>query len=388
MFAIPSSYPLQNVSADDLKGLVKALWDWNLCKSCQLGPGQQPCSPQPCPGMRWARMNTFFGYYERITASYVPDIVAGIPPALANHGDLFSIIRLLKENPDTQRSQLTAIHFASHCGEPIPTIGDRNRAFNLALRAMTTITCCLETRSADILEAGLQPLPWKDDESWTQFLSTALPATDWTATGFDGGGDAASRRINDLVTARRLVKVARLRFLPTDELRDHLKLNQQDGTVELYRHTAFLKESLIASRTETKGHIPRALATEVLNSIQKTLFPSTADAQILLRSLVSKHDLDPDCLKFEPSTYQLEGEGVSAYRHLEPLLVELYEELDNPTPRGLLEKWLERKSGARYVMMATLGGVAIAIVLGMLALGVSIFQAWVGWQQWQHPIGN
>jgi len=64
----------------------------------------------------------------------------------------------------------------------------------------------------------------------------------------------------------------------------------------------------------------------------------------------------------------------------------LYDELENPTPRGFFEKWLERRSGARYVMMATLTGVVIAIILGMFGLAVSIFQAWVGWQQWKHPI--
>ncbi|KAF4973927.1 hypothetical protein FZEAL_9113 [Fusarium zealandicum] len=82
------------------------------------------------------------------------------------------------------------------------------------------------------------------------------------------------------------------------------------------------------------------------------------------------------------------GEGATGYRYLDSRIMELYEELETPTPRGFLEKWLERKSGARYVMMATLGGVAIAVFLGALALAVSIFQAWVGWQQWQHPVGN
>ena len=132
----------------------------------------------------------------------------------------------------------------------------------------------------------------------------------------------------------------------------------------------------------------RRIAMEILNSIQKTLFPSTADATILLRSLISKHNLDADCLRFEPSAYQVAGETSSGYRYLEQRLVELYEELDNPTPRGYLEKWLERKSGARYVMMVTLAGVAIAIMLGALALAVSIFQAWVGWQQWKHPVAG
>ncbi|KAF5009709.1 hypothetical protein FDECE_4055 [Fusarium decemcellulare] len=386
MFDIPSPYPLRDVSSEDLKGLAKALWNWNLCEPCrsQCEPGQVPCSPQPCSGMRWARMRPFFDYYAKITASYVPDIVAGTPSALSNHNDLFTILRLLKENPDKKRSELTSSHFATRDGEA-PTPDDQHRAFNLAVRVMTTVTCCLDNRSVDTLEAGLQPIPWRDNMTWMEFFSTAFPVIDLNPSDSQ---EATSRRINELVTARRLMKVARLRFMPTDELRNHLKLNQQDGTVELYHHTAFLKESLIASGATTEGHIPRQLAIEVLDSIQKTLFPSTADARILLSSLVSKHKLDPDCLRFEPSSYLLEGEGASGYRYLESRMVELYEELDNPTPRGFLEKWLERKSGARYVMMVTLGGVGIAIILGALALAVSIFQAWVGWQQWQHPVGN
>ncbi|KAF4465361.1 hypothetical protein FALBO_7794 [Fusarium albosuccineum] len=350
MFDIPSPYPLRDVSSEDLKGLAKALWNWNLCEPCrsQSEPGQVPCSPQPCPGMRWARMKPFFDYYTNITATYVPDIVAGTPPALSNHGDLFAIIRLLRENQNTKRSELTSGHFLTRDGEA-PTPDDQDRAFNVAVRVMTTVTCCLDNRNSQ---------------------------------------EATSRRINELVTERRLMKVAWLQFVPTDELWNHLKLNQKDGTVELDHHTAFLKESLIASGATTEGHIPRQLAIEILDSIQKTLFPSTADARILLSSLVSKQKLDPDCLRFEPSSYLLEAEGTSGYRYLESRMVELYEELDNPTPRGFLEKWLERKSGARYVMMVTLGGVGIAIVLGALALAVSIFQAWVGWQQWQHPVSN
>ena len=68
--------------------------------------------------------------------------------------------------------------------------------------------------------------------------------------------------------------------------------------------------------------------------------------------------------------------------------MDLYEELENPKPRGWIEKWLERKSGARYVMMATLLGVVIAILLGVAALALGGYQAWLGYQQWQHPVSN
>jgi len=51
-----------------------------------------------------------------------------------------------------------------------------------------------------------------------------------------------------------------------------------------------------------------------------------------------------------------------------------------------MEKWFERKSGARYVMMATIAGVFLAIFLGMASLAVGGYQAWIGYQQWQHPV--
>jgi hypothetical protein len=66
----------------------------------------------------------------------------------------------------------------------------------------------------------------------------------------------------------------------------------------------------------------------------------------------------------------------------------LYSEIENPKPRGFLGQCMERKSGARHVMMATLAGVMIAVILGLLGLGVSIFQAWVGYQQWKHPVAD
>jgi hypothetical protein len=57
----------------------------------------------------------------------------------------------------------------------------------------------------------------------------------------------------------------------------------------------------------------------------------------------------------------------------------------NPTPKGF-EKWFERKSGARYVMMATIAGVILAILLGIASLALGAYQAWIGYQQWQHPL--
>lgn len=39
-------------------------------------------------------------------------------------------------------------------------------------------------------------------------------------------------------------------------------------------------------------------------------------------------------------------------------------------------------------MLATLIGVTLAVILGMAGLAVGGYQAWVGYQQWQHPGGS
>jgi len=66
--------------------------------------------------------------------------------------------------------------------------------------------------------------------------------------------------------------------------------------------------------------------------------------------------------------------------------MDLYDEIENPKPRGLLDTWLEQRSKARHVMLATLVGVMIAILLGLLGLIVGIFQAWVSYKAWKYPV--
>jgi hypothetical protein len=129
------------------------------------------------------------------------------------------------------------------------------------------------------------------------------------------------------------------------------------------------------------------LALEVLDSIQNILFPPDSESQSLLRSLVSKSSFDSDCLSFEFASYRREEEIETSYLYFGSRLMDLVDELDNPRPHSVVEKWFERKSGARHVMMATLIGVFIAVILGFLGLAVGIFQAWVGYEAWKHPAG-
>lgn len=146
------------------------------------------------------------------------------------------------------------------------------------------------------------------------------------------------------------------------------------------------KVSVQATNGFCRSYLPRHLAVEVIDSIQKILFPVDSESEPLLRSLVVKQGFDPDCLRLvETAPYRRPSETDISYRYFGGRLMDLAHELEHPTPRSFIHKWLERKSGARYVMLATLAGVAVAILLGFLSLVVSIFQAWVSWQAWKYP---
>ncbi len=130
--------------------------------------------------------------------------------------------------------------------------------------------------------------------------------------------------------------------------------------------------------------ISRRLALETLHTLQ-LLFPLEEQSQTLLRGLISKQNFDPDCLRFGTAPYRLAHEREAGLRYWDSRLMDLYDEMENPKPRGLLDTWLEQRSKSRHVMMATIIGVATAVVLGILSLGVSIFQTWISYQQWKSP---
>ena len=142
-------------------------------------------------------------------------------------------------------------------------------------------------------------------------------------------------------------------------------------------------------RADHRGALPRQLVLECLDSIQKILFPLTdSKSKSILVSLTATSGFDPDCLRFESKTIRNVDEREVAYRYFGAQLADLYAELVSPTPRGWLQNWAERRKGARHVMMATLIGVIAAVILGILGLAVGIFQAWVAYQQWKHPVSR
>ncbi|KAK4070722.1 hypothetical protein Trihar35433_5189 [Trichoderma harzianum] len=365
--SLASPYPLKGITDAELQKLTQALWNWNICEACQ---NVGTCTNSGCSWRRSARLERFFDFYKYVTSSYVPDLLPASTPALRNHEDVFDIIRLLQTHPDTKRSELAHEYFSKR--DKPPPSNDQHWAFNLAVQVMFMVKCSAENQPSSLLELGTQPIQWHFDESLTEFISRAFPQKDIGNLHIhDDLGEI--RDIKPALTARRLKKVAGLRFQGTDDLRNHLRMDVKRGVVDIYHYTSVLREHLAASQKLHDSSI---------------LFPFDSDSEQILCDLVSKESFDPDCLRYDSVVYRREGEEAASYNYFGGRLVDLFRELEDPSPRGILEKWLQRKSGARYMMMATLVGVVIAIILGILGLAVGVFQAWVSYEAWKHPVNS
>ncbi|KAF2253935.1 hypothetical protein BU26DRAFT_419040, partial [Trematosphaeria pertusa] len=303
------------------------------------------------------------------------------------HKDLFDVIELIKSNSNTSRSELTRAYFATRTDSRggVPDAFDQHRAFNLAVSVLCMVNCTVSNLSFDVPSSENVPCPWREELPFSQFISEAFPTSDHP---YFGTGESMAKSADIAIAAKCLQKWARLRFEATSDLRNHLRLDQRKGVVQIFHHTSVLKENLLVSLENARGNIPRALALETLDTIHKILFPPDPKSHALLATLVSRHGFDDDCLRYEFAQYRRDDESEGSYAYFGARLAELYDEVQNPTPRGRFHVWLERRSGARYMMMATMIGVFIAIIIGILGLGVASFQAWISYQQWKHPVSS
>lgn len=382
-------FPLDKVTKDDLRMLCKTLWSWQACQQCGSGDA---CETNQCPASRERRLNRFFQFYTDLTRSYAPDVDPGEQPALRSHQDLFEVIEMLKQEPGLTRELLSSKMFDQR------TTSDREqgKAINLVVKVFAMITCVEGTHSTELLESGPDQVAWQHGVAFSQFIEDVFPTSDHPSLNGASGLTVEMRRA---LRATKLKKRARLSFHGTDDIRRHLQLNHKTGKVAVFHHTAFLKEQLRLTKDLTSntsvveslrlGALPRQLVLEVIESIQDLLFPLTDPKSLaLLQSLTSKKSgfFDPDCLRFDFSSIRRVDENFVSYYYFGGRLLDLYSELENPRPRGGLARWLERRSQARYVMLATLVGVLIAVLLGLAALAVTIFQTWITYQSWKHPV--
>jgi hypothetical protein len=377
-------FPLRSTTDSDLQKLGQCLWGWRLCGRCTAN---STCSDAQCSWSRAKRQAAFWTRYKTLTATYVPELFTP-RPALRSHGDLLELIQLIQTRPHSTREQLIQHHFVEQrIGDAeSPAILDQHRAMDLAASILLSVDCGTTCERANLVEEGSSSLPWRDKVSAHDYVLEAFPKRPSPSIA-SGKERVEWPAVIAAVSGKQLRKILQLRLEATTDLRSHLLLDHERGILKIFHGTAMLKETLLVSESQpTACLLPRQLILEVFDTIYNVLFPSDHESQVLLSSLVAKHGFDSDLLKFESWDHYGHTDTILSYPYFGNRLAELYDELQNPKPRTRLESWFERKSGARYMLMATMIGVFIAVLIGILGLGISGFQAYVSYQQWKHPV--
>ncbi|KAK4196873.1 hypothetical protein QBC40DRAFT_182508 [Triangularia verruculosa] len=405
-------FPLQQVGTGDLQGLCQVLWDWYTCRDCEAG---RPCKEtRPCWwSTRSDRLQPFFDYYKNKTSRYVPEEFGddSRKMALNSHQDLFKIIQWIRTWGQTYSSE-RFIREDIFCGRTKRGVcrADQDRAIDLALEVMAMINL---PSSAD--NADHEFIASRRSANIGKILRNIFPIRVHPSLSED---PRQAQAIQKGLEAYILVNRGGLRLEKTDDLRQHLRLDEESRAVKVFPWSSVLKETLLSSLPNPQGWseedynewlalneypeeehhrapaIPRLLALETLHTLHLLFPPSSKKSQSVLRNLISKSGFDPDLLRLKTS-------GLSAFElgpdeRQEALkfgvwgsrLMDLYDEIENPKPRSGLDIWLERRSKSRHVMMATIAGVAAAVVLGVLGLAVGILQTWIAWQQWKLESGQ
>ncbi|CAN9413435.1 unnamed protein product [Alternaria alternata] len=382
MAATPNTrFLLNKVDSKQLQKLSKAIWNWKTCGTCT---GDATCGQAECPWSRAERLHTFWNRYKALTAAYVPEYTKGSSPALSSHDDLIRLIQAIQDGPDLDRESIIKSHFSAQNsnGKVCTDATDRDRAVNIAASVMFMINCGTSLDCADILEEGGPSISWRSSLTATEFVSEAFPRE---SVGFLERSleDTKFSDFLDSLTASKLVK-AGFKLEPTDDLRGHLTMDYSGKrkVIRVFHCSAVLKEMLLASRPDgSRCLIPRLLALEVLDTLYCILFKDDAS-----EALVPKYGLDLDLLQCGVSRYRRKDEPEVDYTYIGTRLKEIYDEIQHPSPRRDWENWFQKYSAQRHMLMATMIGVFIAVVIGILGLGISGFQAYVSYQQWKHPV--
>ena len=231
---LSTSCPLRSTSVKNLESLCQALWSWKPC-SCRDDPISR-CSSQLCDWSRFQRLTAFFGYYKAVTASYVPSRLRSKDAAISSHENLHEIIRALKQQTDQSKRALVRTLLPSwSTNQTAEALIDRDRALNLAVRVMFMVDCGSSTKSVGDIEFASQTLVWEHHESLKEFLERAFPSprtSEWP--------EAA--RVLSAIPARRLVRVGGLRLLPTSNMYDHLRIDED--CVLVFDCIPFLQECM------------------------------------------------------------------------------------------------------------------------------------------------
>jgi hypothetical protein len=240
-----ANIPISEINHEVVSALGGILWSWEFCKGCVTG---KACSASAaCSSSRIPAVKRYFQFYEALVLDYLQASSEG-HRVLNTHGDIFRSIARLKADPGITylgfSEVICPIEHPNHSPEAVAN------AIILVVKVATMIDCSALYQSPDRLEKGTSRICWKGDVPLSKYLQDLFPTQNhhvWTSPHQDN--DVLLAMKSEL-RAPKLVKHLKLKFRPTHDIRNHLRLDLRRNTLEVFHYTSFLKEQLRATKCE------------------------------------------------------------------------------------------------------------------------------------------
>ncbi|KAK4448738.1 hypothetical protein QBC34DRAFT_406654 [Podospora aff. communis PSN243] len=339
----------------------------------------------------------YFRVYHLIFRQYTGDHIISEPAnpyqQPLSHDAVLTAASTLKANPkhtpETAVSELRVLLQQDHQDRVLKF------AVNLAVQAMLMLDVNLiDSLTTDCSIHKDRRPKWASGEPFVDFVTGSFPRVSTER------GERVASVLEDKksLKAWKLERRLHIIFRGTDNIADHLLFNPNTGVVYLFHHAAYIKAHLstwsgheapkgvgIATALE-RGTLSPGLLAETLHSLQSILFRYDDERSMaILKRLVRKEGFDESCCVHEGyKIFRDTAEDISYVYWGERLSV-LHDLVLNKPPLGRFQRsmrWWTSETNSFLVAMLAL---AISIIVGILSLGLSAFQAWVAWQAWKYP---
>ncbi|KAI0126786.1 hypothetical protein BJ170DRAFT_630005 [Xylariales sp. AK1849] len=185
----------------------------------------------------------------------------------------------------------------------------------------------------------------------------------------------------------------------TENLANHLLYDSSNQILYLFHHTAYLKAHLdmwseedaskgigITTTLERGTLSPRLLA-ETLHSLQSILFCYDDDRSMtILQYLIKRKGFDETCSVHEGYKMFEDSTEDFPYIYWGERLAVLHDLVLNRPPRSGFQRWIKWQTSESNSFLIAMLALIISIVVGILSLGLSAFQAWISWQAWKDSL--
>ncbi|KIW12906.1 hypothetical protein PV08_08093 [Exophiala spinifera] len=259
-----------------------------------------------------------------------------------NGNDIIDLVAVLKSNKDKRLRDLQ-----------LPVISDQQKHAWLSNQPEQNVQDALKFAASIWLMFGTSD--WSEDETLRDCLSRNLPSSDLAASN--------PRPADFRVTARSLNQIAGIEIVWSSELKEHLRYDQSQRMLTLFRHASFLKER--GHSGYPKGFMQETAATLAL------LFPYGESPHKRWNRRVRRR-AEPDV---EIGLVASVSRNPQDYPHWGSHLVAIQQAFETSKPRTL-KQWVhdKRDSNQFYTFWFAVIAIVLTLMFGLIQSITGILQ--------------